>query len=195
MEWKIEALLQEQYRPGQDEYIAGKFLAPPAPPPITVQIWNETSPSRKVKTRLLEASDFSAFSSLIISEMSRYYSGIDEGFVESILEATHRFSHWYDEKGKVVFIAEDTASDVIGCAVATPKRGGSVKLAPLLMKPSLASMEAHISFLQYIRSFFLERKSRKLYTLIPIADMDTVRYTRQSGFQPEGILREPYWAG
>jgi len=182
MEWEIEALLREQYRPGQDEFVAGKFLLPSSPPLTTVQTWEGEGKTRDASFRLLKASDEAEFSDLMLSEMSKFYSEIDRHFVESILEATHRFSHGYDEKGKVVFIAESIRGGIIGCAIATPKRGGSVKLAPVIMKPLLTSIDIHVAFLEYIHSFFRERNHRKLYSLIPIADIDTVRATRQAGY-------------
>lgn len=194
MEWRIEALLTEQYRAGQDEFVAGKFLHPGASP-VRYNDPESMPEVQAVAVRMLSHSDHARFAEFILREMPKTHGDIDDGFVQSIVRATERFGHWYDEKGKSVFLLENEDEGIVGCVVATPKRGGSVKMAPLLVRCKSTVMDPAERLLHEVVLFFREMKKRKVYVLVPVPELAVINSCRRAGFSAEGILREPYLSG
>jgi hypothetical protein len=189
---KMEAHLLEQYRPGQDEYVAGKFLQEPKTTPQYTLPEKGTKP--KTKIREYQDGDQKGISALLLEEMPRWYDEIDQNFVDSIVAAIPRFKESFREKGKRVFVAE-SAEEIVAVTVATPKRGGAVKLVPFIMRHDTGSLEMGQQLLQFAQNCMRELKTRKLYSLLPFPDFVSISTFKSLGYRAEGLLREPYKNG
>lgn len=193
--WKLEALLREHYRPKQDEYVSGKMLQPSQPfgqpsfrqPPARSQWEGEVS--------LLKPNQEKAVADFLLSYLPLYYDDIDAVFVRSVIAAHKRFGQGLHLKGKRVFVATQKDRTIGGIAIATPKRGGSVKVGPLVLSPYIDIVKVVQKFIATIKRYFFQMKIRKLYTITPIYESQVIWTFRSLGFEPEGLLREPYKAG
>lgn len=187
----LEAVLREQYDRGQDEFIMGKMLNNPTP---------ENLPAENGLT--LTEVDFEvselvpdyepSFRDLILTEMTQWYDEIDDKFVTGIIDAQERMDEGYKKKGKTVYVVVRD-SEVCGCCVATPKRGGSVKLVPLLFRDN-GTAEMAKRLLQDIHKDFKDTH-RKFYIMLPHLQTELLNLLREEGFQVEGFLRDPYKPG
>ncbi|WP_049935133.1 GNAT family N-acetyltransferase [Haloplanus natans] len=187
----LEAILREQYDTGQDEFIMGKMLDNPEQGNIPVENGFMTTDIDFEVSELIPDYE-SGFRSLILGEMTRWYGEIDDEFVTGIIDAQERIDEGYRKKGKVVYIVA-TDEEICGCCVATPKRGGSVKLVPLLFGNN-GTAEMVKELLQRIYEDFKETH-RKLYIMLPHLQTELLKLLRGEGFQVEGFLREPYKPG
>jgi GNAT superfamily N-acetyltransferase len=187
----LEAILREQYDSGQDEFIMGKMLNNPTPRSLPVE---NGFTATDVDFEISElVPDYEAdFRNLILDEMNRWYGEIDGEFVTGIIDAQKRIDEGFKKKGKRVYVAI-TDDEVRGCCVATPKRGGSVKLVPLLFKNN-GTREMAKGLLRRIQNDF-EDTHRKLYIMLPHLQTDLLSLLRGEGFQIEGFLRDPYKPG
>jgi ribosomal protein S18 acetylase RimI-like enzyme len=190
---KMEAHLLEQYRPGQDEYVAGKFLQrPKTTAQYTLPEKGKNGP--KAKIREYQDGDQKAISALLLEEMPRWYDEIDQNFVDSIITAIPRFKESFREKGKRVFVAE-SRGEIVAVTVATPKRGGAVKLVPFILHHDVSSHELGQQLLQFAQNHLKKSEARKLYTLLPFPDFVSIHTFKSLGFRAEGLIREPYKNG
>jgi len=188
----LEGHLHEHYREGQDEYVAGKLLNETVPTKIETQRWSGQHTDHSIRD--YRDGDKKQFKKIILQEMLRWYDEIDSSFVESILSARKQFDKTFQKKGKKVFVVEDKG-ELIGCCVATPKRGGAVKLVPFLFLPEKGTFEAASDLLYELESFFSKSGYRKLYASLPVYDLDSCLAFRNHGFQIEGYIKEPYKTG
>ena len=190
---RLEAHLKEHYRKGQDEYVAGKFINPrKGSPSIKPILWSNHNVQYSIRD--YEEEDQKSLEMLILKEMPRFYDEIDKAFVNSIVDAEKRFKETFKRKGKKIFVVTEL-SKVIGCCVATPKRGGAVKLAPFLFYPEKANYRMAMDLLEHVEEFFKKLGYRKLYAPIPVYDIESCYVFKKQGFEIEGILREPYKPG
>lgn len=184
----IEAILSEQYDAGQDEFIMGKMLK--NQPQLKLPSDSEFSAvETEFEIAELRPTYHDGFRELIQNEMTQWYDEIDDSFVDGIIRAQERMDEGYRKKGKVVYIviANDT---VHGCSVATPKRGGSVKLVPMLFSDD-ATPAIVRALLQRIQNDF-EGSHRKLYMMLPHLQTNLLRHLQGAGFEIEGFLQAPY---
>lgn len=187
----LEAVLREQYDSGQDEFIMGKMLDNPAPGNLPVENGLATA---DVEFEISElASEYeSGFRDLILNEMTRWYGEIDDEFVTGIIDAQERMDEGYKKKGKTVYVVT-IDDEVCGCCVATPKRGGSVKLVPLLFRDN-GTTDMVNGLLKRIQDDF-NNTHRKLYIMLPHLQTELLNLLRRDGFRIEGFLQDPYKAG
>ena len=185
----IEGYLKEQYRKGQDEYVAGKFLRETDKilHPIVTFSGNDVP----YEIREYNSNNEHLLRELILEEMPRWYNDIDESFFESVLKAEKRFHETYKKKGKKVFVIEGK-DHLIGCCIATPKRGGAVKLTPFLTRPNDTTLKMSEGLLIYVEEYFKEMGYRKLYAPVPTLDISCCETFRKCKFEIEGLIKEPY---
>lgn len=188
---RLEAILSEQYDTDQDEFIMGKMLKEPNPDELQSESGLQDA-KLDFEISGLSPEYESGFRDLILNEMTRWYDEINEDFVTGIIEAQERIDEGYKKKGKVVYLViEDDA--VSGCCVATPKRGGSVKLVPMLFDDN-GSEDMVKGMLQHVYSDFQETH-RKLYIMLPHLQTELLDVLRKDGFYIEGFLQDPYKPG
>lgn len=188
----VEAHLLGHYRREQDEYVAGKLLRTASVTLHRPRSWT----GRRFGSEIREYrdGDQAQLQSLILGMMPEWYDEIDASFVESIIQGSRRFDKRFREKGKKVWLVF-RAGELVGCCVATPKRGGSVKLVPFLLRPEVASLDLALELLQSVEADLVDLGYHKVYASVPAVDLDTSSAFRMAGFQVEGYLREPYKAG
>ena len=187
--YRVEAHLRAHYADDHDELVLGKILThAPARSRRELRSRYSTEPRMLEQTPALDE-----LWGLISNTMRLDYDGLDRSFAKSIVDASARHQQGdYSSKGKKVFVLRVDGA-LRGLAVCTPKRGGAVKIAPLLC-PFGEDVTAR--FIQFIaRRLAKPTIPRKLYALIPLRDLASQAALRQEGFLPEGCLTEPYKAG
>jgi predicted transcriptional regulator len=122
--------------------------------------------------------------------MADGYSEIDQEFVDNLYKAEDRGQGRFEQKGKTLFVAV-AGSDARGIAVTTAKRGGAVKVAPLLAD----SADGTALLAEAIAQHYSRLGNRKLYALVPHHHQRAIRVLSEGGFSCEGLLREPYRRG
>ena len=194
---KVEAHLSEQYRPGQDEFVVGKFLRPHNSKQIIIQdIPKQIHGTFSIEIKELKDTDPKEFSAFLLERLPRYYDEIDQSFVDSILAAEDRFDMSYMAKGKKTFIIEN-GGEIVGFCVTVPKRGGAVKISPFTVEHRFLSDTLARKIVGHIIEFYREKgiSIRKLYSLIPYSENILVENLKSVGFAVEGLIREPYKPG
>jgi hypothetical protein len=85
-------------------------------------------------------------------------------------------------------------SGPIAMLVATPKRGGALKCAPLACIVDDSSVLSKLLDAATNRAF-PGAVFRKLYSHVPLLDGWLIEELKHLGFSAEGVLREPYLPG
>lgn len=190
---RVEAHLAEQYRPGVDEIVMGAFLRPQkytgfpsTPPPGTV---------RPDGIRPFDPSDSDALSPLLISGMHASYDEIDQSFSHSIVASTTRSGSLFREKGRFVQIFEVRGRQCGGCAVMVPKRGGALKVGPLVLHPDVDQYAALETLLRALDAEEPFSHFRRVYFVLPLWQSRMISTLLQSNFRLEGVLQSPYREG
>lgn len=187
--YNVEAHLKCQYSEEHDELVFGKLLEANKPS-------NKYAYDRQEISRLgIENSTeyFDNFSDFVIQEAAHWYNEIDNQFIENVINAEERdLDSDYSKKAKKVFIGHK--SDDIKCtAIASLKRGRSIKISPVL---TTVVGESFDSFIKTVEDELLNiNRVRKFYTHVPVNDSELVYKFETHGYQSEGILLEPYKEG
>lgn len=187
--YQIEAHMRRQYNEGHNELVFGKLLS-------KTTSSNQTQLNRAKLENLefnIGSNDYHEFGEFVIENMEPWYSGIDDDFICAVQEAEGRdLEKDLSKKGKRVYIG--TAEDDIKCVlIASRKRGGAIKLSPLL---TTVSGPAVGKFLQFAEDNILESGSvRKFYSHVPLIDTELINEFKSSGYEIEGVIREPYKKG
>jgi GNAT superfamily N-acetyltransferase len=167
--YKVELHLQTHYSKSSDELILSKML---------------NSACRKETRSIIQNAP-----QYITDYMERYYDDIDERFFDNINKTTtthHSFTEdCYVNKKKYVF--RDDLKELY--AVVSPKRGGCIKVAPLILS---SDEKNNIAFVQNIIENFKNAPIHKLYTFVPVERYSDVVLLKKIGFYTEGIISEPY---
>lgn len=190
----VEGILRSQYRSQSSERVFGRLLRPLALYTIEANVWvrPESSEGITVK-RGIQALAPAEFISWIMEKMAAGYGDIDESFGESILKAADRgFEAAYEEKGKLIYTIWANDSRWVGCVICTPKRGGAVKVAPILLAPEYHTRTTVEAIMKTIRDDMATFGRRKILSLIPVLDWSIAIILFDMGYTLEGILRSPY---
>ncbi len=186
----VEAHLRRHYTSKHNDLVFGRILDRPG-------VKATKGPTRRSSGTRLSVSDnierYENFRDFILETMPAWYDGIDESFAESVYSAQGRYSPTdLSKKGKKVFLGNE-GDEIFVTLICSIKRGGAVKLSPLLTKVDAKSSEV---VLEAAESHFLSLpRVRKLYSLVPSLDSDLVGLFTGKGYQAEGLLREPYKPG
>ncbi len=182
--YRVEAHLRAQYSVEHGEFVVGRRLqrrvAVTIPDPLIMHISEEV-----VVT--MDPPPVESVEAFCRSYMSTYYDGLDSKFVESLIRQKPAVQP--AEKPKIsIFIT--SADRVVGCCVLIPKRGGAVKMSPLVCVQDAKVMGTLLDSAEgYAGHTYAPRK---LYSLVPVAQRMLVAQMVQRGFELEGILIEPY---
>jgi RimJ/RimL family protein N-acetyltransferase len=186
--YQIEAHLREQYRVGAGELVVGKLLDSPTTPPLL--------PNRPmIRGRVYVTSgrdlDQATLQQATTDLLSDYYSALDPGFVSGLIKGMQGpFS--LSRKSKQVFLAI-RADHPVGLLIVTPKRGGAVKCAPLIVRGD--DEESFRLLLDAADQAFPDRPNRRFYLQLPLYSPVLIALARTLGYEIEGVLREPYRRG
>jgi len=175
----ITGTARNHYKCGVDEHMLYKPLLPDTTlcaPNVSVVPFDEERHAGAVRE-------------LIFSQMQGNFLGVDEEWVQALLDGyKRRDSNDVNAKFKIIFVAE-SCGRVVGVAGATPKKGDPIKLMPLLADNE-AAFEALIIDLRGL----LMDYGHKLYMhLVPEAWQ--IACLQRHGWSFEGIFPEGYAPG
>lgn len=184
---RIEAHLLNHYKRNSSEFVFSKILLP--------AIADKTTYKRK-KIRIREVSIFGSknkpLKEFILLNFPKYYLPIEADFVDKLFVATKYKKNQYENKGKTIFYASNDEDVICAVVICTMKRGGAVRLNPLVETSDKDSIEL---LFNAIFNYFKENNRRKLYMTIPANDMDMIKILNVNGYVIEGLLIEPYRKG
>jgi len=176
--YKIELHLTKHYSKTTDEIVLSKMLNPT----------NELKPASNNKKTLMVLNS----QPHITDYMTKYYDDIDNVFFENI-NKTVTTNHTFTENcfiGKKKSIFENDLEKLY--AVTFPKRGGCVKICPLILNNDA---KTSLVFVHDIIRFYERTSVHKLYTFVPVEKYFDISLLKKAGFYTEGILAEPYKKG
>ena len=204
--YALEAKLYSQYRPNITEYVFGKLLRNAysirersatfdlSHDEHSGQIYEDFYISRELSDSMCRQ-----LTTFFFEYGSAVYP-VSNNFVGSICEAHHRYAGFsietYSRKGKLVFLAltRDKHENILAALVSTPKRGGSVKLSPFLVRRGV-SKSVVLKLYQSVENFYATEGARKLYLHLPVWQTTLLSTIETLGYQKEGELKEPYMPG
>jgi len=187
--YEIEARLREQYG-AHDELVVGKLrpLAPPRPPCIPELASNKGGALALVDARELPES---LFVTSVRALLQPHYRGLDDAFFSGLLASLHS-PPTFATKYKKLLVAM-CGGHARGLMIATPKRGGALKLSPLVI-PDDDPFVARL-----LLTAGLDRvdapKQRRVYAHVAPDQKSLLAGLQTLGLTYEGTLREPYRAG
>lgn len=172
--YTIEAHLKDHYEIGKDELVLSKFLKP--------------------KKKLLQNSgilgEISSTEKLMYDNLSEYCENIDSTFFSnirnSLIDSLKKDERLFVNKNRKIFVVNNFA-----IALTIPKRGGCVKISPLLLSNNKIENE---KLIDQVFSFY-KKYFHKIYTLIPMSSKETIAFLEGFGFFIEGSILEPYKKG
>lgn len=196
---RIEAHLARQYSPDYDSIVCGKSLVVrDGPAYVTMRKCRLATeePGDSAQWVPLQSVYRDGVLGLIEEHLSSLYDGLDETFVDSLYRAVTNKAGGFEVKGKDAYVAvgHNNPRNVVGLAVLTPKRGGSVKLGPFFLVRDVLGPESARNVVS--RVLHLGQAAfpyaRKVYSILPILESTLVRSLYECGYNVEGVLREPY---
>ena len=194
---RLEAILRSQYREGAWERVSGRLLSICQDPNVEIDLASPLVEASQLEIKTnIEKDQQPDFLRFVQEEMRHAYADIDDSFASAILAAANRgLDSPYEQKGKLVYSLVD-GSRLVGVAVCTPKRGGAVKVAPVLIAGNYRSPMIGKILIEKITAEFRKREKRKLFLLVPVTSWWLLSFlVQQVECVMEGVLREPYKAG
>lgn len=170
---------QDHYKPGIDECMLYKPLGQSTtldPSVISIVPFDEEKHAAVVRQ-------------MILSRVGGDFYGVDDAWVDALF-ASHqrRESRDVNAKYKLIFIAEQD-DKVVGVVVATPKKGQSIKIMPLVTNSDTAFESLLINLPTVLVNY-----GRKLYIhLVP--EPQQITYLQRHGWVIEGLLPGAYAPG
>ncbi|GAA2405420.1 hypothetical protein GCM10010420_36460 [Streptomyces glaucosporus] len=186
--YQVEGVLRGQYRAGQDEVVLGRIVRPAGEAAVgRNQIPAGSGRAPEVRQGTVDPDRLAEF---MLRRMRSGFAGVDHSFVESIVRALAADRQVYARKGKSLLTAYHDGA-VRGVGVLVPKRGGAIKLSPLLVD-DLGVARAIVRAACRLAD---DQGRRRIYVVLPIADNSVVELLLREGFALEAQLREAYRPG
>jgi ASC-1-like (ASCH) protein/ribosomal protein S18 acetylase RimI-like enzyme len=124
---------------------------------------------------------------LLLAELPKQFSGIDNAWVDALFEGyTRRSGRDVNKKYKLIYVAVDRSDKVLGVAGATPKKGEPIKLMPLIARtqPAFTALITDIPY--HLRSY-----GRRIYAHISAGPEETITLQKQ-GWHLDAALPAAY---
>ncbi|MFN3307502.1 MAG: GNAT family N-acetyltransferase [Candidatus Kapaibacteriota bacterium] len=176
--YKIELHLKQHYTTKDDEFVLSKFL-------------NENSKTFYDEPILSEKTK-SDYGNHVIDYLKESYEEIDDTFYTNLTRSISaefvKNEENFIRKSKIKF---DKKQDNF-FAITSPKRGGCIKISPLILSGNITIDKKN---LEELISSFSPKLFHKFYTFIPIDRIYDRKVLESLGFIIEGIFREPYKCG
>ncbi|WP_405657892.1 hypothetical protein [Streptomyces sp. NBC_00079] len=186
--YQIEGVLREQYRAGEDEIVLGRIVRPAGERAAGRNRFAADS-GREPEVRQ-DTVDPRRLAEYMLARMRASFTEVDHSFVDSIVRALAAERQVYARKGKSLLTAHRDG-DAQGVGVLVPKRGGAIKLSPLLAD-DLGAARAIVRAACRLAD---DQRRRRIYVVLPIADNSVVELLLTEGFALEAQLREAYRPG
>ena len=185
--YRVEAHLRAHYAVEHGEFILARRLRHSEALPHPNLEWTAQEGGVRVRNESPPADVLEEF---VMTRMASHYDGLDQSFVEALRVST--LGHSLDQKPRTTLFAS-SGDELVGCCVLTPKRGGSIKMAPLSIPDSEAIA---IGMVKAAEATALRDGSfRKFYSLVPVVLGRASRGFDACGYRVEGYLTEPYKPG
>ena len=183
--FQVEGVLKAQYKRANDECVLAKFpstkLSPIAAP--------KSNPAPNRRYRIMSAlPSIDELASFLTKQLEETHRDIDREFAESVVQACSEDRQQVHLKGKHLICLETGEGSLGGVVVCIPKRGGSVKLSPVVAKDIAGfTMLADLG-----RAWAIERGAEKVFMHLPVVHGDWLQSALRSGWILEATLREAY---
>lgn len=172
--YKIELHLKQHYTIKDDEIVLSKFL--------NADINFEQIKNEKVINN-------SSFNKLVIDYLLKYYDEVDEDFFNNLERTIScefiKTEQSFIDKQKIKF---DFTEDEF-FAIVSPKRGGCIKICPLVFSGDRNNDTKNI---KKLLNSFDTNQYHKFYTFVPIEKNYDRKLLEFCGFKIEGVFRKPY---
>ncbi len=187
--FQLETELPDQYRQGKIELVWGHFIDSPKETFINKNTLLSYEEKDFVSITAFDSKKDTEYLENTINNIAEWHDDIDQSFCKQIIKATERGLD-IESKGKLILVARSPIGIQTGIVVATPKRGGSVKIYPLYgnkhsIKLLIKALKQEFSRLGY----------RKLYTFSHTNDAEYQNVLLNNGFTLRGKLFSPYKTG
>lgn len=185
--YRIEAHLNRHYHEDHDELVFGFPLNSYRQPPL--ELIRPITPI--VSFERLEETNLEVVE-LIESKFQQLYCPMPVGWAVSQVEQAVAFAKGKGSifKARSIYVGYGICLEVV--ALCLHKRGGSVKL---LLFTKSSHEKSLLNFILFIKSSLIRKKKikiRKLYTHLPLIDLNCIQAFYNAGFKAEGILERPY---
>jgi hypothetical protein len=175
--YKTELHLKKHYTKDSDEFVLSKFLDKQSLPKGTAQISDD---------------NIKKFSKPVIDYLVKYYDDIDDTFFsnleKSISTDFEKDENSFISKKKLKF---DFREDKF-FAITSPKRGGCVKISPLILSGNIEQDRTNIF---KVIDLFPLNHYHKFYTFVPLDCVNDRKILESFGFEVEGEFSAPYKSG
>jgi GNAT superfamily N-acetyltransferase len=164
---------------------------------VLVRALQEVSAARVDRSTLhlkpMDLAHRDEFVDLVSKFIRRDYDDIDDSFAQSIIQSHQSEEDPFDffTKKKVIWSLERHGS-LVGFTVATEKRGGSVKLGPVIVEPEFQRKRYGTFLWHELESYYSRRGIRKLFATWPSFRWDFTQFAMNLGWTVEAKLREQY---
>lgn len=189
--FRVEGSLRDQYQDKSNELILSRDASSPIPRHIIENMELATADAGGIPdVDVWENASVEELRGLMQPTLLKYYATGSESFYRHLVASSQAGIRDYAAKSKVVFRARQ-GDAITGLAVCAPKRGGSVKIAPLIALDRAAIP----ALLDRILIFSAQHDMKKIYATIPLAERGIVKQLLESGLDLEATLRAPYQTG
>ncbi len=196
---KMEALLSRHYHTKSSERVCGKFLEDnrsaesSTPSRLELSLADNTHANVSIEINNLPTKlPLSLLSNFIRTNMSHYYDDIDDDFVTAMVNSTKVRPEVYEKKAKILVTIVHSETKLAGIAALTPKRGGSLKVSPLIIDHKVVCKKVLGDLLDAITLQARRINRRKITIILPAPCIAMIDIILAHGYVSEGILREPY---
>jgi RimJ/RimL family protein N-acetyltransferase len=187
-----EGIYPDHYKRGQNEIIWGLVIQQDIPLYSSQSLCVTTTSTKKVKVRDFIESKDRAYLNEVSQKLLEWHDDLGDDFVQAIINAWQRgraSNVNFQDKSKWILIAE-SEKGYEGLAIVSPKRGGPVKLYPLI-----GTREGQRSLIAEVIMRSQKIGSHKLYGFCSYNDQPQRETFKLYGFKERGLLIQPYKPG
>lgn len=187
--FRVEGNMKDHYMSNSTELILSRKVYCPIPRRKAHKIFEEDK-QHATKVDVWKNPEIDALKQIMQPVMKKYYATDCDIFYAHLLSSSNSEFRDYAMKSKVIFRANN-GEKVTGIAVCTPKRGGSLKIAPLVASDNYTMC----AMVDYISKYSRNRNIKKLYTTVPIEESYLLKWLMGMDYELEATLIEPYVTG
>src|SRR5262245_27335496 len=144
----------------------------------------------------LRAADDAAFDAQILRDVAPYYGELERGFAATHLPAIGavQASVGFSSVAKLGWAIRD-GDDVVGKAICTVKRGGSLKIGPIVVLPEHRRRGHAAALLRRVVERAVRDGRPCVFATIPTENVPTRQLFERAGFHRAGALANHYRRG
>lgn len=186
--FRIEGILHNQYKKGSNELVMGRFASDDLPGhkkthKTEAEVFSAAAPVAGIWLR----PDITELQSFLEPDLSSLYGKQDRLFYEHLANACEVKKNDYSRKGKTIIQAREQGH-LTGLAICSPKRGGSLKIAPIICE----DQQSFNALFQEVMRFAHSIRSLKIYFMTSLSEYSVLEWLLEKGLILEATLRSPY---